>query len=132
MVTCGLRARPDVIGRWEAERDSDNGVDHSEPPSRGPALSLSPPEIKGLLDLLDQLNRIDVTTIRARGAQIRENFTVQPLDPDEDVVFIGFKVLESMAKSLDELVEVRGSNRSALIREAISLMFKDAEVATSA
>jgi predicted transcriptional regulator len=40
--------------------------------------------------------------------------------PDEDVVFIGFKVVESMAESLAEMASATNINRSALIRDAIS------------
>lgn len=49
--------------------------------------------------------------------------TRPPLDrvtPDENLVFIGFKVIESMADDLAELAVVNDVNRSTVIREAIS------------
>ncbi len=47
----------------------------------------------------------------------------KPLDrvtPDEDVVFIGFKLVENMAESVDELAAAMSVSRSVLIREALS------------
>lgn len=52
--------------------------------------------------------------------------------PDEDVVFIGFKLSESMARDLDELTAQRSSNRSVLIREAIDAYLTAQEVAATA
>ena len=99
---------------------SDHGCSES---LRAPS---SPPTVT------EALNYIDVVSIRARLREIRDGFTVRPLDPDEDVVFIGFKVVESMAESLDDLAASRASNRSELIREAISHYLENQEVAASA
>lgn len=52
--------------------------------------------------------------------------------PDEAVVFIGFKLTESMARNLDELTAQRSSNRSVLIREAIDAYLTAQEVAATA
>lgn len=53
-------------------------------------------------------------------------------DPTEELVFIGFKVVESMADAIDELAARRTGNRSQVIREAIDAYIAAQEVPVSA
>ena len=55
-----------------------------------------------------------------------------PLDENQDSIFIGFKVVEDMARDLDELAARRSSNRSVLIRGAIAAYLVAQEVPASA
>lgn len=54
------------------------------------------------------------------------------LDDAEDSVFIGFRLVESMAATVDEIAERRSSNRSALMREALRMLIEAEEVELSA
>lgn len=44
----------------------------------------------------------------------------KPLDENQPSTFIGFKLVEDMADSVDELASSMSVSRSALIRDAIS------------
>jgi len=54
---------------------------------------------------------------------------IERTESGEEVRFIGFNVVESMASSLDELATRRYSNRSELIREALSRFLADEDAA---
>lgn len=43
-----------------------------------------------------------------------------PLDKNEKTLFVGFKLVESMAESMDDLASTLSMSRSLLIREALT------------
>ena len=55
-----------------------------------------------------------------------------PLDQTEDTVFLGFRLVESMAATVDEIAQRRSSSRSDLMREALKMLIEAEEVQLSA
>ena len=43
-----------------------------------------------------------------------------PLDPNDESVFVGVRIVGSMADSVDAVAAKSGSTRSAVIREAVA------------
>lgn len=72
--------------------------------------------------LPDQINHIDVVSIRAFGLYPRDVLPMAqaPLDKNDTTKFVGFKLIGSMADSVDELAAEMSVSRSVLIREALS------------
>ena len=56
----------------------------------------------------------------------------RPLDPNQDSVFVGLHVVESMAESVDVVAAEKGLSRSAVIREAVAAYLERQGVAATA
>lgn len=55
-----------------------------------------------------------------------------PLDPNQPSVFVGLKIVESMAASIDEIAAAERISRSAAIRLAVQYYLDQQEAAVSA
>ncbi len=58
--------------------------------------------------------------------------TMRPLDSSESSAKVIFKIPESKVATIDELAKRRSTNRSAVIREALEMLFEAEGVSASA